>query len=42
MIINMNFVFDLTIIDEALTESLKFSELFDFDENIEVILLLMI
>ena len=42
MMINENFVFDLIIIDEALTKSLKSSELFDFDENIKIILSSMI
>ena len=40
--INENFISDLIIIDEALTESLNFSKLFDFDENIEIILSSMI
>ena len=41
MMINENFVSDLTVIDEALTKSLKSSELFDLDENTEIILSLM-
>ena len=37
--ISENFVSDVTVVEKALTKSLKFSsELFDFDENIEVIL----
>ena len=39
MMISENFVSDVTVVEKALTKSLKFSsELFDFDENIEVIL----
>ena len=33
-----NFISDLAVIDEALTKSLKSSELSDSDENIEIIL----
>ena len=40
--INKNFVSDLAVIDEALTEPLKSSKLFDSDENIEIILSSMI
>ena len=40
--INESFVFDLIVIDEALTKSLKSSKLFDFDENIKIILSSMI
>ena len=38
MIINENFVFNLTVIDKALTKSLKSSEFSYFDKNIEIIL----
>ena len=38
MMINENFVSDLTFINEALTESLKSLKLSDFDKNTEVIL----
>ena len=40
--INENFVFDLIVIDKVLTKSLRFLKLFDFDENIEIILSSMI
>ena len=40
--INKNFVFNLIIIDEILTKSLKFSKFFNFNENIEIILSSMI
>ena len=38
MMINKNFVSDLTVIDEALTKSLRSSELSNLDKNIEIIL----
>ena len=40
--INEDFVSDLIVIDEVLTKSLKSPKLFNFDENIEIILSSMI
>ena len=40
--INKDFVFNLTVIKKVLTKLLKFSKFFNFDENIEVILSLMV